>query len=77
MPPILHLLAIHTRRRACIVDASAYLVAPLHVHIFDVEGVDVAGEVAEDGEGDIDEEVGAATCYDIDTDWWHCWVVEG
>src|SRR4051794_5217418 len=37
MSSILHFLTVNTRRRARIVDTSAYLVASLYVHIFDVE----------------------------------------
>jgi hypothetical protein len=37
--------------------------------------VDVAGEVAKDGEGDVNEEVGAAACYDVDAYGWYCWVI--
>ena len=43
---ILHLLAVHARRKTAVVRAGPDLVAPLVVHVFDVEGVDVAGEVA-------------------------------
>ena len=46
MTTILHFLAVDTRRRTRFVDAGAYLVASLNVYVFDVEGVDVAGEVA-------------------------------
>ena len=42
---ILHLLAVHTRCKAAVVGAGADLVAALVEDVFDVEGVDVAGEV--------------------------------
>ena len=43
---MLHLLAIDTRCKAAVVRASPNLVASLVVYVFDVKGVDVAGEVA-------------------------------
>jgi hypothetical protein len=43
---VLDFLAVHARSRGGIVDASADLVAALVVDVFDVEGVDVAGEIA-------------------------------
>ena len=46
MSATLHLLTIHTGCWARIVDACAHFVAALDVDVFDVEGVDVAGEVA-------------------------------
>ena len=48
--PILYLLAVHPGRRLRVINAGLDLVAPLHVHVFNVEGVDVAGEVAEQRE---------------------------
>lgn len=46
MSTALHLLAVHARRRTRIVDARAHFVAALDVDVFDVEGVDVPGEVS-------------------------------
>lgn len=48
IPPasILHIVGIHARRRRLGVDACARLVAALVVYVFDVEGVNVAGEVS-------------------------------
>lgn len=43
---MLHLLAVDTGGMAAIVRASADLIAALVVDVFNVEGVDVAGEVA-------------------------------
>ena len=42
---MLHLLAVDTGGMAAIVRASADLIAALVVDVFNVEGVDVAGEV--------------------------------
>jgi hypothetical protein len=72
MTTILHFLAVDTRRRTRFVDAGAYLVASLNVYVFDVEGVDVAGKVAENCEEQVDEEVGAASRYEEDSDRWNC-----
>lgn len=60
MPAIQHLLAVNTRRGLRVVDARADLIAPLDVHVFDVEGVDVAWEIAQDRQQDVDQEIGAA-----------------
>jgi hypothetical protein len=43
---MLHLLAVDTRSVAAIIRASADLIAALVVNVLDVEGMDVAGEVA-------------------------------
>jgi hypothetical protein len=77
MATVLHFLAVHAGRRTRIVDASAYLVASLDVHIFDVESVDVAREVAQDREEQINEEVGAASCYKEDSEGWNCRLLVG
>jgi hypothetical protein len=69
---ILYFLTVHTRCRTRIVDASAYLIAALDVHVFDVEGVDVAGEITQKREEEVDEEVGAASRYEKDTERWDC-----
>jgi hypothetical protein len=44
----------------------------LTIHVFNVEGVDVAWEVAENRQSDVDEEVGAAACDAVDADGWNC-----
>jgi len=53
--------------RAARVARLAVLVLDVH----QVEGVDVAGEVTQTGQQDVDEEVGAAACHDRDCDWRH------
>jgi hypothetical protein len=40
------------------------------VDVLDVEGVDVAGEVPQKSEADVDEEVGAAACDAVDAYGW-------
>lgn len=60
MPPILHPLTIHPRRRPRIINPRAHLIPPLHIHILYVERVDVAWEVTQQREKDVDEEVCAA-----------------
>lgn len=69
-PSILHLLTIHARRRLSIIDARPYLIPPLDVHVLEVKGVDVAGEVTEEREQDVDEEVDAAAGDEEDADGW-------
>jgi hypothetical protein len=70
MPSILHFLTVHARRRTRIVYPRTHLVSTLYVHILDVKGVDVAGEVAEEREEDVDEQVGAAAGDEEDAEWW-------
>lgn len=59
----LHALAVDARR--ALVDAAAVRLAVLArvVDVDDVEGVQVARDVAEEGEADVDEHVGAAAGY--------------
>ena len=70
-PAVLHFFAVHTRRRLRIEYACARLVAALHVDVFDVEGVDMAGDKGQHREADVDEEVGAAAGDEEDTNRWH------
>lgn len=66
------IVRVDTRGATAVIDASGGLVATVVVDVFEVEGVDVAWEVAQKGETDVDEEVSAAACDDVDTDWWDC-----
>ena len=68
----LHILTIHAGRPFLHQPAHFRLAASLEVDILEVEGVDVAGEVAEDGQADVDEEVGAAAGDEEDADGWDC-----
>ena len=43
---ILHAVAVDTRCRPAVIDAGACFVTALVVDVFNVEGMDVAGEVA-------------------------------
>ena len=43
---ILHAVAVDTRCRPAVIDASACFVTALVVDVFNVKGMDVAGEVA-------------------------------
>jgi len=54
--------------------AHAALIATLKVNVFEVEGVDVAREVAEDGQANVDEEVGATAC---DHEYTYGWEQDG
>lgn len=46
LPTLLHFRAVDPWRQMTVVSASSDLVTPLVVYIFDIEGVDVTGEVA-------------------------------
>ena len=50
--------------------AQSTLLASIEIDVFDVEGVDVTWNVAEDGETDVDEQIGAATRDYEDADRW-------
>jgi len=71
----LDVVAIHTRRRPVIIEALGSLLFLVVVNVDDVKGVYVAGQEAEDGQGDVNEKVCAASGHDVDADWWHCFVV--
>jgi hypothetical protein len=71
----LHIIAKHTRRRSVVIEALRSLLLLVVVDVDDVERVNVAGDEAEDGQGDVDEEVCAAAGYDVDAYGWYCWSV--
>jgi hypothetical protein len=71
----LHIITEHARRRSVVVEALRSLLLLVVVDVDDVKGVDVAGDEAEDGQGDVDEEVCAATGDYIDAYWWYYWIV--
>ena len=50
--------------------ACACQVAAVEVLVLEVEGVDMAGEVAENGQEEVDEEIGTAACNEKDTQGW-------
>jgi len=64
----LYTIGIHARC-VCRSDARAALITALEVDVFDIEGVNVAWEVAKNCETDVDAQVGSASCYKEDTDW--------
>lgn len=72
LPAPLHAITINARSRFRTEYACARLVASLVVHVFDVESVDVTREVAQYGQEDVDEEVGAAACDEEDADGGNC-----
>ena len=60
MPSILHLLAIHARRKSPVINACAYLATTLQINVFDVKRVQVTWNDPQKCEKDVDEQVGAA-----------------
>lgn len=68
MSPVLDILGVDSRGVLQHSVAETDLVAAVEVYVFKVERVDVAWEVAEAGEADVDEEVGAASGNEKDTD---------
>nr|POE65671.1 hypothetical protein CFP56_58777 [Quercus suber] len=59
-PSGLDLFAIHASSRAFVHESLLRLLAAVKVHVLEVEGVDVAREIAQYGQRDIDEQVDAA-----------------
>lgn len=66
---ILNVIGVNTGRMIGCELAKSALLPPVEVNIFDIEGVDVAWNVAEEREADIDKEVGATACYHEDAHW--------
>lgn len=73
LPTRLHIVAKHARRGSVVVEALGSLLLLVVVDVDDVKGVDVAWEEAEDGQGDVDEEVCAAAGDDVDAYGRYCW----
>lgn len=46
------------------------LFTTIEIDVFEIEGVDMAGEVTQKGETDVDQEVGATTGNHEDSDGW-------
>lgn len=67
---VIHPIAENAWCRSGIVDASSRLILALVVYVFDVEGVDMSWEKAEECETYVDEEVGAAAGNKSDTYGW-------
>jgi len=59
----LHFLTVHDWRTICRNRA----VTVVEVDVYEIEGVDVSREEAQDGEEDVDEEVGAAAGHEKDS----------
>lgn len=57
---ILNSLTIDARRSLTRQLTHSRFLSAIEIDIFDVEGVDMAWQVTEDGETDVNEEVGAA-----------------
>jgi hypothetical protein len=72
LPPVLHLLAIHPRRRFRIIDPRPHLIPPLDIYILDVKGVNVSWEITQACKQDVDEKVGAAAGDKEDANGWDC-----
>ncbi len=64
----LHVIAVHTRCTPVVKDALPALLPALIIHVFNVKCMYVARKVAKQGEGDVDEEVGAAASDEEDAD---------
>jgi hypothetical protein len=64
----LNVIAVDARRRSALVEALRGLFLSVIIDILDVEGMHVARKYAEEAEADVDEEVGAAACDEINTD---------
>lgn len=60
MPTTLYTIRVHAGRSLAGQLAMSGAIAAVKVDIFDVEGVDVARNISEEGQRDVDEQVGAA-----------------
>ena len=67
---ILDLLTVDTRRVLGGQLSVSGLFASVKVHVFEVEGMDVAGEIAQQGQAEVDQEIGAAASDHEDAYWW-------
>lgn len=61
---IVYSVAEDTWSRSGVKDACSCFLLALVVDVFDVEGVDVAWEVSEECQADVDEEIGAAASHE-------------
>lgn len=57
---VLHPIRIDGRCRAAGELSMPRSVSSVEVHVFDIEGVDVAGEITQERETDVDEEIKSA-----------------
>jgi hypothetical protein len=67
---VIHAIAENAWCRSGIIDASFRLILALVVYVFDVEGMDMSWEKAEECETYVDEEVGTAAGNKSDPDGW-------
>jgi hypothetical protein len=72
LPPSLHILTVNARRRPIVVEALWSLLLLVVVNVNNVESVDVARQESEEREADVDEEIRATACYDVDADGRDC-----
>jgi len=61
-PAVLHTVRVDTRRSASGKLTVSRALATVKVDIFEVERVDVARKISEEGQADVDEEVGTTAC---------------
>lgn len=64
-------VAENTWSGSCINDPCSCLLLAFVVYIFDVKSVNVAWEISEQSQADVDEEVGAAAGHEEDSDGWY------
>lgn len=72
---LLYPVAIHSLRRSRGRRSDARLLEALVMDVLDIEGVDVAGNIAQDGEQDVDTQVRAAACNAPDADRWDLMII--
>jgi len=66
---VINAITVHTRCGTRVVDSSACFVAALVVDVFDVEGVDVAGEITKNCEQNVNEEICSASSDEENSHW--------
>ena len=68
----LNVVAVDAWRRSAIVEAFRSLFLLVIINKEDIESVNMPRQDAEDREADVDQQVGAAACHDVDTDGRDC-----
>ena len=72
MASSLNVVAVDAWRRSAIVEAFRSLFLLVIINKEDIESVNMPRQDAEDREADVDQQVGAAACHDVDTDGRDC-----
>ena len=70
LPSSVDIVRVSPLRRPVVHKPLLRLLLAVEINVFEVESVDVAGEIAQKCQEDVDEQVCAATGYEVDADGW-------